>query len=241
MSSNHNHVVDVIRRVVSRQLNIDVRFIVVIMKGDVRGRRLESAMEFDVRVTTTPEKEAEMTREVAKSSMTMASALKDEDPVVFPNPSVQVTPESKSSTINGCEDGFMEVHFSRVSGDARCQVRLSNEAMKTDGLVLVEKFTATPMAYCLNPGYYYIGCNGAAVVNVKYLTYNKDHDLTAAPHYKVLKLDQVKEQWTSVPSGHKTRDFDKSKPITGKPAYPADPTNKGSDFTCDQADEVHVP
>ena len=129
----------------------------------------------------------------------------------------------------------MEVHFSRVSGDAQCQVRLSNEAMKTNGLVLVDKFTAYPMAYCLNPGYYYIGCNGPAVVNVKYLTYNKDHDLTAAPHYKVLKLDQVKEQWTSVPSGHKTRDFDKSKPITGKPAYPADPTNKGSDFTCDQA------
>ena len=129
----------------------------------------------------------------------------------------------------------MEVHFSRVSGDAQCQVRLSNEAMKTNGLVLVPTFTATPMAYCLNPGYYYIGCNGAATVNVKYLTYNKDHDLTAAPHYKVLKLDQVKEQWTSVPSGHKTRDFDRSKPITGKPAYPADPTNKGSDFTCDQA------
>ena len=90
----------------------------------------------------------------------------------------------------------MEVHFSRVSGDAQCQVRLSNEAMKTNGLVLVDKFTAYPKAYCLNPGYYYIGCNGAATVNVKYLTYNKDHDLTAAPRYKVLKLDQVMEQWS---------------------------------------------
>ena len=52
----------------------------------------------------------------------------------------------------------MEVHFSKVSGDAVCQVRLSDESMKTNGLVLVEKFWATPKAYCLNPGYYYIGC-----------------------------------------------------------------------------------
>ena len=74
----------------------------------------------------------------------------------------------------------MEVHFSKVSGDAVCQVRLSDESMKTNGLVLVEKFWATPKAYCLNPGYYYIGCNGAATVNVKYLTYNKDHDLTSS-------------------------------------------------------------
>ena len=128
----------------------------------------------------------------------------------------------------------MEVHFSRVSGDAICQVRLSDEMMKTDGLVLVEKFTALPKAYCLNPGYYYVGCNGPAVVNVKYLTYEKDHDLTASPYYKVLKLDQIKEEWTTVPSGANKPDFDKSKPITGKPAYPADPTTKGSDFTCDQ-------
>ena len=76
---------------------------------------------------------------------------------------------------SGCDEGFMEVHFSRVSGDAICQVRLSDEMMKTDGLVLVEKFTALPKAYCLNPGYYYVGCNGPAVVNVKYLTYEKDH------------------------------------------------------------------
>lgn len=39
---------------------------------------------------------------------------------------------------SGCDEGFMEVHFSRVSGDAICQVRLSDEMMKTDGLVLVE-------------------------------------------------------------------------------------------------------
>ena len=77
---------------------------------------------------------------------------------------------SESTSSSNCEDGFMEVRFSKVSGDAVCQVRLSDESMKTDGLVLVDKFWATPMAYCLNPGYYYIGCNGAATVNVKYLT-----------------------------------------------------------------------
>ena len=115
-----------------------------------------------------------------------------------------------------------------------CQLRVSDVSMKRDGILLVEAFTRT-VKYCLNPGYYYIGCNGAATVNVNYLTYNEDHELTAETPYKVLKLDRVTEQWTSVPSGHKTRDFDKSKPITGKPAYPADPTTKGSDFTCDQA------
>ena len=60
---------------------------------------------------------------------------------------------SESLSSSSCEDGFMEVHFSKVSGDAVCQVRLSDESMKTDGMVLVDKFWATPMAYCLNPGY----------------------------------------------------------------------------------------
>ena len=134
---------------------------------------------------------------------------------------------SAAQSFSNCKEGFMEVHFSKVSGDAVCQVRLSDESMKTNGLVLIDKFGVFPMAYCLNPGYYYIGCNGAATVKVNYLDYNKDHDLTAAPHYKVLKLDVVKEEWTTVPSGVKRPDFDKSKPITGKPAYPADPTTKG--------------
>ena len=64
------------------------------------------------------------------------------------------TSQSLSSAI--CKEDFMEVQFSRVSGDAVCQVRLSDESMKTDGLVLVDKFSVVPKAYCLNPGYYYL-------------------------------------------------------------------------------------
>ena len=124
-----------------------------------------------------------------------------------------------------CEDDFMEVTFTRVSGEARCFVRLSDESMKTNGLMLIEKITSAAK-YCLNPCYYLIGCNGPAVVNVAYLTYNQDHDLTEAPYYKVLGLDQIETSWTTLPSGHKTPEFDKSKPITGEPAYPVDYTNE---------------
>ena len=71
----------------------------------------------------------------------------------------------------------MEVMFTRVSGEAHCFVRLSNESMKTNGLMLIEKITSANK-YCVNPGYYLIGCNGPAVVNVAYLTYNQDHMIT---------------------------------------------------------------
>ncbi|OAO11882.1 cysteine proteinase [Blastocystis sp. ATCC 50177/Nand II] len=133
------------------------------------------------------------------------------------------------------DDGFVEIAFTRVNGTGSCQLRVSNEAMKTDGMILIESFGAITSLYCVNPGYYYIGCSKPAIVNVKYLTYNEDQDLTSAPYYKVLKLDYETEEWTTVPSGANKPDFDRSKPITGKPAYPADPTTKGSDFTCDQA------
>ena len=66
----------------------------------------------------------------------------------------------------------MEVTFERVSGESNCFVRVSTESMKTDGLLLIEKLTSISK-YCLNPGYYLIGCNGPAVVNVHYLTYNQ--------------------------------------------------------------------
>ena len=133
----------------------------------------------------------------------------------------------------------MEVTFTRVSGEARCFVRLSDESMTTNGLMLIEKITSISK-YCVNPGYYLIGCNGPAVVNVAYLTYNQDHDLTASPYYKVLGLDQIESSWTTLPSGHKTAEFDKSKPITGEPAYPVDYTNEKDNFECNQEDKrVH--
>ena len=176
----------------------------------------------------------------AISSLSPASILEEAkmmDPAVFPPTSsmtftklpVIVEPSGK------CEDGFINAIFNKDFDGTRCEVRLSDASMKTNGLVLVDKLTANA-GYCLNPGYYYIGCNGATTVNVEYVDadYKYSVDLTAAPHWKVLKLEQVVEQYTTVPESHEKPDFDKSKPLTGKPAYPKDPTYYGSDFTCDQ-------
>ena len=46
--------------------------------------------------------------------------------------------------------------------------------------------------------------------------------------------NRLRYTYTTVPQSHKKPDFDKSKPLTGKPAYPSDPTYEHSDFTCDQ-------
>ena len=131
----------------------------------------------------------------------------------------------------------MKVKFGKDFDGTRCEVRVSDASMKTNGLVLVDKFTANA-GYCINPGYYYIGCNGATTVKIEYMEATEDPvinvDLIAAPHWKVLSLGQKEVHWTTVPESHKKPDFDKSKPLTGKPAYPADPTYHGSDFTCDQ-------
>ena len=134
---------------------------------------------------------------------------------------------------------MINVMFTKVEGESRCRLRVSDLSMRTDGLVLLDKITS-PHLYCLNPGYYYLGCEGPAVVNVNYVDatkgheYDVDHDLNQSPYWKVLKLEQIEEHWTSVPGDHRKPDFDKSKPLSGKPAYPKDPTNERSDFTCDQ-------
>ena len=100
-------------------------------------------------------------------------------------------------------------------------------------MFLIEKITSANK-YCLNPGYYLIGCSGPAGMNVAYLTYNEDHAFNEAPYYKVLSLDQIESRWTTLPSGHKTAEFDKSKPITGEPAYPADYTDEFDQCECNQ-------
>jgi hypothetical protein len=81
--------------------------------------------------------------------------MKKDEETWIPNP---ITDTGK------CTNNFMEVTFPRTACDARCQVRLSDRNMKTDGLVLIEKLTSAGK-YCLNPGYYYIGCNGETTVN----------------------------------------------------------------------------
>jgi hypothetical protein len=110
---------------------------------------------------------------------------------------------------------------------------------KTNGLILINSLSSSSI-YCLNPGYYYIGCKGAGIINIRYLDvtpdneYNVNHDLTEYPHWKVLRLEQTEVTYTTVPQSHKKPDFDKNKPLTGKPAYPSNPTYEHSDFTCDQ-------
>ena len=128
-----------------------------------------------------------------------------------------------------CEDGFLNVLFTKVSGEERCEVRVSDASVKTDGLILIDKLTSTA-AYCLNPGYYYISCRGPAVVNIQYLAggpdneYNKDFDLTASPYAGLITINYMEKEWTTVPESHLKPDFDKSKPLPGKPAYPKDTT-----------------
>ena len=138
-----------------------------------------------------------------------------------------------------CEEGFIAIMVTKVSGESRCRMRVSDASMKTDGLVLLDKITSKHIS-CINPGYYYFGCDGPASIEIEYMDategneYKEEHKLLTSPYYKVLKLEQVEEHWTTVPESHKKPDFDKSKPLTGKPAYPKDPTYHASDFTCDE-------
>ena len=99
-----------------------------------------------------------------------------------------VTPTQTPYT---CEDGYMRVVFSQVSGEDRCFVRLSDESLKTDGLMLIEQLTSSSSDSCLNPGYYLIGCDGPGVISVGYLNDVLEHYLDYVPYYKVLLFNQV--------------------------------------------------
>lgn len=107
-------------------------------------------------------------------------------PIVTEAPTI-----SPSYSENTCEDGYMRVVFSQVSGEDRCFVRLSDESMKTDGLLLIEQLTSSSSVSCLNPGYYLIGCDGPGVISVGYLNDVLEHNLDYAPYYKVLLFNQV--------------------------------------------------
>ena len=104
-----------------------------------------------------------------------------------------------------CEEGFMKIKFGKDFDGTRCEVRLSDASMKTNGLVLVDKLTANA-GYCVNPGYYYIGCNGATTVKIEYMEATENPvinvDLSAAPLWKVLSMDQFDELWTTFPESH---------------------------------------
>ncbi|OAO16112.1 hypothetical protein AV274_2162 [Blastocystis sp. ATCC 50177/Nand II] len=139
---NSSIALPVVRRVLSEVLKIQEEDVVLIINRYTKARRLEDALLVDVRITTTPEARAHLVDLLSQSSEAISALLMEEDAILFPNPSTEVTLEADPVFETECDEGFMEVHFSRVSGDARCQVRLSDEAMKTNGLVLVDKFTA---------------------------------------------------------------------------------------------------
>ena len=133
-----------------------------------------------------------------------------------------------------CTSGFVEVTFSSVSGSSACQIRVSDITGKSNGLLLINGLE-TKKKYCLNPGYYYVGCEDTAVVNVNYDSFDKDFSLQVPALSVVLAISDTDSPYTTVPEAHTRPDFDKSKPLSGKPAYPADPTDHKSDYTCDQS------
>lgn len=65
----------------------------------------------------------------------------------------------------------------KVSGESRCRMRVSDASMKTDGLVLLDKITSKHIS-CINPGYYYFGCDGPASIEIEYM------DATEGNEYK---------------------------------------------------------
>ena len=95
-----------------------------------------------------------------------------------------------------CGSNSISIMFTRVSGEEECEVRVSDASNKTNGLILINSLSSSSI-YCLNPGYYYIGCKGAGIINIRYLDvtpdneYNVNHDLTEYPHWKVLRLEQT--------------------------------------------------
>ena len=134
----------------------------------------------------------------------------------------------------------MMVNFNKAEDGVKCQVRVSDAMKKPDGLVMIDSLTSAAN-YCLNPGYYYVGCDGATRVSwtviPKSITSAGDLkpntlDLTASPHGAMFKVER-KGEHISVPGSSKG-EFDKSKSLTGKEAYPKDPTDEKSDFSCDE-------
>lgn len=86
-----------------------------------------------------------------------------------------------------CESGEMLATFTQVDGPATCFVRYSNSNYIINGPSITEDLISTTI--CIPSGYYLIGCNGSGVINIKILSYNKDHDLTDITyHMKILRF-----------------------------------------------------
>ena len=84
-----------------------------------------------------------------------------------------------------CESGKMLATFTQVDGPATCFVRYSNSNYIINGPSITEDLIST--AFCIPYCYYFIGCNGSGVINIKILNYDTNHDLTGITyHMKIL-------------------------------------------------------
>ena len=231
----YRSIILIIRTIVSIHLRIDKQFVIVSRWTDLV-RRLDDSEEYEVRIVA----DVDDTKLIRKASSLDISSLLSTgmsvEPSVFtPSSSALFTasPRAVKDTFT-CEPGFMMIMFRKNQDGVKCQVRVSDAENKKKGLILIDKLSVSA-GYCLNPGYYYIRCKDATTVNVTnmYKKTTTSLDLTLNPHDTVIKLEDEEAEHTTVPGSSK-KEFCKNKPLTGKPAYPKDPTDKNSDFTCDK-------
>ena len=206
----------IIRFLLTRHLGIDAQYVTVSRWTDST-RRLEDAMEFDVRITSNADDTDLLQRVFSLDPDLLVRTGKTEEPDVFTSTTASFTlPPSIVSSKYSCGDDFMLVIFNKAEDGVKCQVRVSDAAERADGLVLISNITSAAN-YCLNPGYYYVGCDGATRVSwtviPKSITSAGDLkpntlDLTASPHGAMFTLER-KGEHTSVPGSSKG-EFDKS-------------------------------
>ena len=231
--SPYRSIILIIRTLLSNLLGIHMKYVIVSTYVD-SVRRLDDSVELDVRISA----DADDTKLIKKaSSLTIASLLEegmDYEPSVFSSSSsasfVDLPHVVKDA--NTCETDFTLMLFEKAKDGVNCTVRVSDALKRRDGLVLIDKLFVSAR-YCLNAGYYYVECAGATTVTVtnKYDSSSTSLKLTSKPFGDMFKVEKGGEH-ISVPGSSKG-EFDKSKTLTGKEAYPADPTGK-TDFSCDE-------
>ena len=228
--------IEIIRRILSIILKVPFQSILI---WDVpsSSRRLLDTTYLEVRVSIDTANQEKVEAVSSLSSAVILEEAKKADPAVFPpTSSLTFTKAPRIADIAGkCGDGFISLYFSKELDGTRCELRVSDGSMKTDGLVLIDKLTSGA-GYCLNPGYYYLGCDGPTTVTVEYLTAEEKMvmRMEVAPYSKILRLEQIGKSWSTVPESHFSPNLDKNQPLTGQSAYPADPTDEKSDFSCDE-------
>ena len=93
--------------------------------------------------------EMRVKNEVEMKIESVLNELKKEDPISFP-PSTTLILIQTSEIIRGeedeCGDEFMKIMFTRVSGEDKCEVRVSDASMKTNGLILINSLTSSSIS-----------------------------------------------------------------------------------------------